>query len=168
MLVPFESLPSSSRVWVYQSDRTLTEAQKNIISQTLSSFCDNWMTHGTPMKASFDIRYDHFIIVAADEQFNAASGCSIDDSVRVFKALQEKLKINLLERNHVAFKLSDHHVEIVPLHLLKQKSREGFWNQNTLMFNNLITKKVQLEEAWIVHAGSSWLKRYLSKETAVS
>lgn len=168
MLIPFENLSASSRIWVYQAPEKLTAEEKTIISEALSSFCESWMTHGSPMKASFDIRHDRFIILAADETFHAASGCSIDDSVRVIKMLQEKAGIDLLDRNHVAFKITDQHIETMPIRLLKQRAGESHWNEKTLMFNNLIQTKSQLDQEWLVPAGQTWVKRYLSTETAVS
>ena len=38
MLVPFESLPDSSRVWIYQSNRSFTEEELVEIKQKLDEF----------------------------------------------------------------------------------------------------------------------------------
>ena len=78
MFVPFETLPIHTRVWVYQANRKISSSEKNIISTVLTSFTQEWQVHGQPMKASFHLYYDQFIVLAADEGFNAASGCSID------------------------------------------------------------------------------------------
>jgi hypothetical protein len=164
MFVPFESMSATSRVWIYQSGRKLSERDKTIISGHLKLFTEEWAAHGQPLKASFDIQYDQFIIVAADEGYNAASGCSIDASVRVMKEIEKELQLDLFNRDQVAFK-KESEVALVAVRELKQKYREGIWNEKTLTFNNLIDVKGKLAEGWIIPAGTTWLKRYMGSET---
>jgi len=120
--------------------------------------------HGSAMKASFDLLFDQFIILAADERANAASGCSIDDSVRTLKKLGEELNIYFFDRTQVAFK-NQQEVITIPISDLKKKFEERVWNNNSLMFNNLVSTKGELTQGWLVPAGSTWLKRYLPRET---
>jgi hypothetical protein len=164
MYVPFEELPGHARLWIYQSDKKFTPAAKNIISDTLRSFVEGWMVHGEPMQASFDIRFDQFILLAADENVNAASGCSIDSSVRVIRDIGESLGVDFFNRNNVAFRIKDETV-LLSLRELKQKSEEGYWSGETPMFNNLVGKKEDLQKGWLVPSRSTWLSRYLPKET---
>ena len=164
MYVPFESLPGTARLWIYQADKRFTTAGKNIISDTLRAFVEGWMVHGQPMQASFDIRYDQFVLLAADEDVNAASGCSIDSSVRVIRDLGESLSTDFFNRNNIAFRIKDETI-LLTLPELKRKSEEGYWKGETLMFNNLVTKKEDLQKSWLVSSGTTWLSRYLPKET---
>jgi hypothetical protein len=160
MFIPFKEISPNSRLWVYQSDRKLTSQEKTIIADNLKLFTEQWDTHGHPLKASFDIFYNQFIVLVADETDHAASGCSIDVSVRAIKAVEEKVGIRLFDRNKVVFK-TDNLVSVYTLAELKQKYLEGVWNESTLTFNNLITVKEQLDNEWIVPAGNTWLKRYV-------
>lgn len=114
------------------------------------------------MKTSFTILEDQFIVLAADENYNEASGCSIDSSVRVIRQLDQQFSLGLFDRTNVAFR-TNADVEIIPLNELGRALTEGSWNQNTLFFNNVIATKGQLESEWVVPAGKSWLKRYLPK-----
>ena len=164
MFVPFESISSSSRVWIYQADRKFSRQDITIISEQLKLFTEEWAAHGNPLKASFEVRYDHFILLAADEDYNAASGCSIDSSVHVIKEIERRLNVSLFDRNKVAFK-KDHGVELVAIHDLKRKFLEGAWNERTLVFNNVINTKGQLDNEWLAPAGSTWVKRYVPNET---
>lgn len=166
MFVPFETLPDNSRIWIYQSGRKFNSAELPIISNALSSFCDQWKVHGIPLRSSFDIRFDQFIILAADESSNAASGCSIDDSVRTIKFLAEKLEIDLFDRTRIAFS-KEGEIVTIPLDELRKKYREGFWESQTLVMNNLIATKRELSESWMIPAESSWLKRYLPDNAVV-
>lgn len=160
MFVSFESISPSSRIWIYQSNRKLSSQDKTAIANYLSSFTERWAAHGQPLKTSFDIRYDQFIILAVDENHHSPSGCSIDESVHVMKEIEQPLGISFFDRNLVAFKKDDS-VVLVALPDLKQKFAQGTWNEQTLTFNNLISIKGQLVTDWIVPAGNTWLKRYL-------
>lgn len=162
MFVPFDLLEDSARVWIYQSVRKFTETEKNAISQTLSSFTQQWAAHGSPLKTSFTILYEQFIVLAADENFNEASGCSIDSSVHVMKAMDEQYSLGLFDRTQVAF-LKSGIVVMMKLSELPGRLAENTWQQDTLTFNNLVTIKGELGTRWIVPAGETWLKRYLTK-----
>ena len=166
MFVPFEKIQTSSRIWIYQANRPFNSEEAKIISDALFTFTESWLVHGSPMQASFSLEYDQFVILAADEDANAASGCSIDDSVRTFKKLGQVLTIDFFDRSLVAFKKGEH-VFTVPSSELKTKLNEGAWNNDTLVFNNLVNTKQDLTQAWLVPAASSWLKRYLPKQTVV-
>ena|SRR5688572_21386465 len=161
MFVPFDSLPDHARIWIYQSERKITSDEKTIISEGLQAFTHQWTVHGQPMDASFVVLHDHFIILAANDQ---ASGCSIDSSVRAIKSLGDQLHIDFFNRNLIAFQKSNG-VTTVMLQDLKKKFEEGTWNQDSLVFNNLVNTKKELEKNWLITAGASWLKRYLPRET---
>jgi hypothetical protein len=162
MFAPFETLEDSARIWIYQSTRKFTESEKNTISETLSAFTHSWVAHGNPLKTSFAILQDQFIVLAADENFNEASGCSIDSSVRVIRQLDQQFSFGLFDRTKVAFSKAGE-IQMIPLNELPQALTEDRWNGNSMVFNNVIESKGQLETDWIIPAGQTWLKRYLGK-----
>lgn len=162
MFAPFETLADSARVWIYQSGRKFTETEKSTISDTLSAFTHSWVAHGNPLKTSFTILYDQFIVLAADEDFNEASGCSIDSSVRVIRQLDQQFSLGLFDRTRIAF-LKAEQIEMIPLNELPRALTERHWTQDSMFFNNVIGSKVQLKNEWIIPAGQGWLKRYLAK-----
>jgi hypothetical protein len=160
MYVPFNEMHPESRLWIYQSSKPLTEDQVKTVGEKLKTFCETWAAHGQPLRTSFDIRYNHFIILSADENHYGASGCSIDESVRTIKQIDSDHELDLFNRSLVAF-LIDGHVSIFSLTELKQKSASGTLKPDTLTFYNLVETKRQLEAGWLLPAGNSWLKRYL-------
>lgn len=161
MYVPFDSLEDSARVWIYQAGRKLTEPEINTISETLSTFTHQWVAHGNPLKTSFKIFHDQFIVLAADEAFEQASGCSIDGAVRTIQQIDNTFKLDLFDRTQVAF-LNDSVMVIKQSDLLKSLE-SGIWKHNTLTFNNVLVSKADLSTKWIVPAAETWLKRYLTK-----
>jgi hypothetical protein len=164
MFVPFESLNDQARIWIYQADKQLSAADKETISKTLSQFSTEWSAHGQPLRSSFLVEFDRFIILAADEQYNLPSGCSIDDSVHTIKALGQQLKIDFFDRKKIAFKDTSKDIFLLQVNELKQKHQDGIWNKDSLTFNNLITTKGKLTSQWILPAMETWLKRYLTEK----
>jgi hypothetical protein len=164
MYLPFNEISEKARIWIYQSDQEISPSQKEVIGNFLIEYCDTWQAHGQPLRASFDVRLDRFVIIAADESFNATSGCSVDDSVRAIKQVETLAGLNFFDRNQIGFK-NDKGVFLVSLSALKQKFAERIWNGETLAFNNLVSTKNQLDREWVVPAGKTWLKRYLPAES---
>ena len=167
MYIPFDQISLESRIWIYQSDRALTSSEENIISTKLQAFTDSWQVHAKNMEASFAILYRHFIVIAANENINAASGCSIDDSVRVVKSIGTHLSIDFFNRSNIAFSNPDG-VVLIPLDTLKQAHDIGKWNGHSLYFNNLIASVSDLKNAWLTPAHATWLSRYLPQQTLSS
>lgn len=162
MFASFDTLENSARIWIYQATRKFTESEKNTISDTLTTFTHSWVAHGNPLKTSFTILYDQFIVLAADENFNEASGCSIDSSVRVIWQLDEQFSLSLFDRTKIGF-LKGEQVEMIPLHELPRALTEGRWSSTSQFFNNVLETKAQLKNGWIIPANQSWLKRYLAQ-----
>ena len=161
MFVPFSSLPGSSRIWVYQASRTLTATEEQGISNALKSFCEQWSAHGQPLKSSFKIAYRYFIILCADENFQSASGCSIDGSVRILKHVQEESGIDFFDRRQVAI-LSGGEVQSYPQKSIKEMLSLGKLQPDDITFNNLIEKKGDLDDQWIVPLNKSWLAKLVN------
>ena len=55
MYIPYNELPNSARVWVYQADRTFTQEEIEVISARALLFIDQWTRHGEDLKGSFAI-----------------------------------------------------------------------------------------------------------------
>jgi hypothetical protein len=162
MFVPFDTLPGTSRLWIFQAEKKFTSEQLTIIHSQLELFTKQWAAHGQPLQASFQILEDRFIVLAVNESVHAASGCSIDSSVHAIKELGNLIHQDLFKRNLVSFKLGETIVTIA-LNELKDAFNKGIWNENTLTFNTLAGNKSQFENEWLVPAKSLWLKRYIGE-----
>lgn len=90
--------PATAKVWLYQSDRAFTSAEKITINQQLTAFIHEWAAHGTKLKASAELVGDFHVVLAVDESVYGASGCSIDASVRFIKSLGEQFGIDFFNR----------------------------------------------------------------------
>ena len=153
MYQSFDTLPDSSRIWIYQSNRSLDFGEVEAASAVLMNFCEAWKSHGTPVKASFQVFHNRFIVLAVDE--SAMGGCSIDSSVGVIRTLEDRFGITLLDRMQVAVRVEGL-IWTLPLREFKQQVASGELGPDTLLFNNLIETKGQLATAWEVPIKESW------------
>ena len=84
MLVNFNTLPETSRVWIYQANRSFTETEIEEIGSKLNIFIENWTAHGGDLYSGYEIKYKRFIIIGLNQNLNTATGCSIDASTHIF------------------------------------------------------------------------------------
>ncbi len=163
MYIPFEQLPSHSRIWVYQADRSFSLEEEKIIAETFAGFCAQWEAHGYPLSTSFKVELHQFIILSVDESSAGASGCSIDGSVRVLKELGNQINIDFFDRTKIAF-LIDGKVQAHPLNQLNGLFESGKLVASTQSFNNLVATKADWEMNWKTRVEKSWLIKYLPKD----
>ena len=162
MFLPFEKMPSYSRLWIYQSDRELTDSEVLAITNVLTNFIQNWQAHGNSLVSSFEIRYHRFIILSVNEELTKATGCSIDKSVELMKAIEDEFKISLFDRTKIAYYNEENNIEIAPLSKIKELVSEQKITSDTIIFDNLVQIKDQLDSEWQAKASNTWLKRYFA------
>lgn len=160
MYVPYNTLPENARIWIHQSNRAFTEEEQKLLEEKSHAFIDEWTRHGKALKASFTVVYRQFFVLAVDESFAEASGCSIDASVRFVQRMEALFSLDLLDKLNVAFRrgTSIHTVDLATfqeLAMSKQVSLE------TIVFNNMVTTKGDFETHWEVPAKNSWHRRFL-------
>lgn len=159
MYVPFENISDEARIWIYQSNRKLSEEEVNDITSKCQDFIENWNAHGTALEASFLIKYNRFIVFVVNQDMQAASGCSIDASVHFIQQLEKEYQIELLDKMNVTFKIGEH-IAYKPLIDFKKMAKEKAVTGNTIVFNNLVNTKSEFLEFWEVPASESWHSRF--------
>lgn len=157
---------SSSRVWLYQSSRLFFISEALEIEEMLNDFTDTWQSHGAKVKGYANLLFGQFIVLMADETQAGVSGCSTDSSVRLIKAIEERFKVDLFNRQNLAFIVKEK-IELLPLSQLKYAVENNFINGDTIYFNNLAETKDELMNQWMIPVKESWLaKRISAFETA--
>lgn len=155
------TMPPDARVWVYQSNSVLSDAEVIAIKSEGAHFISDWAAHGASLKASFDILYNRFIVIAVDEQQAMASGCSIDKSVKFVKELEHKFNLNLFDRMQVAYK-KEEEINVCSLSEFEKLAAQGLVNELTIVFNNMVTSKKLFDTQWQVPLKQSWQNRVLA------
>ena len=108
MYIPFENLPEESKIWIYQSNRKFSDEEFSEIETALQSFLENWEAHSVGLESSYQLKYNRFIILAVNQEVQAATGCSIDASVQFIQKLEQKYNVDLLDKMNVTFKNGEH------------------------------------------------------------
>ena len=160
MLVAFDTLPETSRVWIYQCSRGFSAEEVLDVKNELDAFVAEWTAHGSDLRAGYEIRYNRFIILALDQSLTTASGCSIDASVHFIQRLEKKFNVELLDKMNVSYKQGEF-VAYKPLLEFKKMAKEKAVSPNTIVFNNLVTNKGEYQEHWEVPASESWHGRFM-------
>ena len=159
MYVPFEDLPEESRVWIYQSSRKFSDEEITDIKNDLEAFLTNWSAHGSALEASYQIKYNRFIILSINQEFHPATGCSIDASVGFIQNLEQKYSVDLLDKMNVAFKQGEF-VTYKTLLEFKKLAKDKSVSENTIVFNNLVNTIIEFNESWEIPASESWHSRF--------
>jgi len=159
MVVDFKDLSQTSRLWIYQCNRSLTEIEQQEISNQLSEFLNSWTAHGSELQAGFEIKYKRFIIIGLDQHQNKATGCSIDASVRFIQNLETTYDIDLLDKLNVSYKQGDF-IAYKTLIDFKKMAKEKAVSPKTVVFNNLVQTKAEYLQFWEVPASESWHARF--------
>lgn len=160
MKVTFDSLSNDARIWIYQSNRAFEQEDLDLISNRLDTFVAGWQRHGKDLKASYKILHDHFIVLGVEEHYNPVSGCAIDASVHAIQELEQLLQLNLTNKMNVSFKDGDS-INIVSLADFQKYASQKKITGDTIVFNNMVATKIDLETKWEVSAKESWHQRYL-------
>ncbi|MCT4623046.1 MAG: ABC transporter ATPase [Schleiferiaceae bacterium] len=163
MYIPFEELSENSKIWIYQSGRKLTDDEVVKISEQLHTYTQTWQAHGADLRASYRVMYNHFVVLAVDEDANSATGCSIDDSVRAMQSIQKVVDVDLFDRLSITYKDHDGRVKLVSKKVFVEMLQTGELSKNTIVFNNMVTQLGEFEKNWEIPAHESWHSRLLPK-----
>jgi hypothetical protein len=152
-------MPSNSRIWIYQAPEILKKVHLDYINTFLANSIESWDSHGAPIKGSFKIFYDRILIIAADQSYNAPSGCSIDASGRWLKEINNAIGIDFFDRSLPYFD-ENHTLKYVPILEIKKYVTAGLILPDTYILNNQIQELNLLLNNWKIKAKESFLKRH--------
>ena len=157
-MTTYDSLPNSTRVWIYQAQQPFSETALQEIDQHLSNFATSWVSHNNALRAYAKVYHHQFIVLMVDESQAGASGCSIDKSVHFIQQLEQHYKVNLFDRMTFTYKEGDtiksaHRMDFTKLY------KEGKITDDTLVFDNLVNTKAAFDSQWVKPLKDSWHKR---------
>lgn len=155
------TIASTARVWIYMADRVFTKEEEILVEKATHDFTAQWAAHGKGLAADSSVKYGRFIILMVDESEYGASGCSIDSSVRFIKELGEQLQIDFFNRLLMAYKDENGNVQAIHQSKLSSLFANGIINEQTIVFNNLVITKGELDSNWETPLSESFYKRLI-------
>ena len=155
MFVSWKEMPEHARLWNYTSSRLLGEAEVAALAVACQQFCNEWAAHGSPLKASFQLEHACILRFAVDESAHAASGCSIDSSVKLVKEWEQKLNLSFFDRM-LSVPMLGSETRPYGLEELKQAYEAGNIDEETPIANTTAAQMVHLNHAPVLPLHRWW------------
>lgn len=160
-IVPFDSLPAESRVWVFASDRALDGDEARRLLEVADEFLARWKAHGEPLRAARQWTDDHFLIVGVDPTTANASGCSIDGLFRAIQALGSSMGARLVGGGRVFYRDERGVVHGVTREEFTKLAANGAVTAETSVFDTSITLAGEVRSGFEKAAGETWASKLL-------
>ena len=163
MNVALKELPDSSRIWIFQSSRLLGADEEKVLLDMTSHFLAQWTAHQQQLKAGCTIVDGLFLLIAVDEHYTGASGCSLDKLHHFVKDAGRQLSLDLLDRLNVAL-----HQEGAPgwrqirLHDLENMISKGEVSGLHKVADVSIQTLGDYRAGFIKRIQETWLSRYIT------
>ncbi|MDE0534773.1 ABC transporter ATPase [Tenacibaculum sp. L6] len=159
MFVEFNSLSEEAKVWVYPSSRKFYPQEIDELKEKLQSFVEAWKQDDADFKASFELKYDRFIVFSAEEDAQLTN-TDIDQQVAFILQLQQEYEVELLDKMNVCFKQGEF-IQYKDVKEFKTLLKKKSVSAKTVVFDNLVQTKGELENYWEVPITESWYNRFL-------
>jgi hypothetical protein len=156
-VVPFDSLPDASRVWVFGSDRPLAEAGTTVLLKRVDEYLANWKAHGEPLTVGSQLRDHRFLLIAVDQSTAGASGCSIDGLFRVLQGLEATVGASLVGGGRVFYRDGTGAVQSTSRSEVPVLARSGAIAKDTVVFDTSLTDLGAFRSGFEKRAKESWI-----------
>lgn len=156
-VVSFESLPDASRVWVFGSDRKLTEEGTATLLKGIEEHLSHWKAHGEPLTVGSQLRDDRFLVVAVDQSTAGATGCSIDGLFRVLQGLETKVGASLVGGGKVFYRDNHAEVQSTTRDQINGLMQSGAITRDTVVFDTSLTDLGAFRSGFEKPAKESWI-----------
>lgn len=155
MLVPFDSLPGTSRVYYYPSSRKFyTDELPGVISK-VEAFCQGL----AGSKIGYKMMYDRFIIFFVSDVTPLSIELN-DKLVEFVLNLEQDYEINLLDKVNVCFKQGEF-VQRKEIQEFKKLIKNRSVSRRTLVLDPMMNSKDEFLSNWEVPLSESWLAHLL-------
>jgi hypothetical protein len=153
-------LPDHARVWVFQADSFLSDADAEQLQREGNRFAASWKAHGKELGARFAVLCNLFAVMVVDESREGATGCSIDAFMRFMFQKQEEFGLSFTNRMCIAYMENDEIRLCKSCDLAKLKLNEKI-TPETLVFDNLVTTLGEFKQSRLKPASQTWLGAFL-------
>ncbi|MFY8021030.1 MAG: hypothetical protein ACOVP1_07530 [Bacteroidia bacterium] len=161
----FNNLPDYSRVWIYASNKKLSQEQSAEIQDLLEGFAKGWTSHQMQLNAAAAIIKSHFLVFMVDESSAEISGCGIDKSVQLVREIEQKTGLSFFNRLNIQLETNSGILVLNKQQLLEALD-SGLVTEDTPYFDNLVQNKKDLVENWMKPVKESWMWSKLKTLTA--
>lgn len=152
------NLSEEARLWIYGSSNEINESQIDFVRHNMDMFVEQWLSHKREVTGGWDLKYDRFFFMAADESVTDISGCSIDTIVHNLQFIEKETGLDIVNnQSKVFFRDSSDGIRCVTRAEFKQLSEQGDVSGETIVFDNTIQTVADLKAGkWELPLRSSW------------
>jgi hypothetical protein len=155
-----EKIKETSRIWVFTSGRKLSDQEADNVRLLARDFCLKWTAHKVALHAAASIIANTFLVISVDEEAHGASGCSIDAMHLFVRGIEKEFNTTFFDRLRVVFSLNES-LENYSLKEFEELFSRGIVNQDTLVYNTLVSNGRELAENFLISVRDSWLAKRL-------
>jgi hypothetical protein len=155
-LVSLDSLPDSSRIWVFGSDEPIAPASRDLLLAEVDGFLVQWNAHGEPLTCGRTLVDDRFLVIGVDQSTAGASGCSIDGLYRRLRALEPLIGTSLLSGGQVFYRDAAGHVRTADRARFTELGSLGTVTPETPVFDTAVETLGEWRERFEVPAKDGW------------
>jgi hypothetical protein len=157
-VVPFETLPDASRVWIFGSDRPLSEEATTALLKGIEAHLTEWKAHGEPLTVGSQLRDNRFLIIAVDQSTAGATGCSIDGLFRVLQGLESTVGASLVGGGRVFYRDGQAQVQSTTRDRIPELVQAGTITKDTVVFDTSLTDLGAFRAGFEKRAKESWIE----------
>ena len=154
MLVEFDSLPETSKIYIYPGSRKLYKEELPFVLEKLNELTDELSSSDL----FFDLKYDRFILVFISE----LTPLTLDqnDFLSSFIiSLGKELNMGFIDKVNVCFKQGIY-VQLKEIADFKKLIKNNGVSKKTIIFDNFINTKSEYEDNWESPAEYSWVSHF--------
>lgn len=159
MIVDYNKIPNWGKLWIFPSSRKFYPQEIAELKASIENFLNNWENEKIPLNCSYSLKYDRFIIISVDDSNTSLSLKAHDDLTAFILGLETKYNIVLLDKINVCYKQGEF-VQYKDLKEFKTLIKNKGVSKKTIVFDNMITTKEELDKDWEINIMDSWLNRF--------
>lgn len=156
MLVDFNKIPELAKVWIFPSSRKFYPQEIKGLQKRIEDFLREWKGPDNSINCAYNLKYNRFIIIAVDTTKKSLNLEAHDELTTFIQELEKSYEIVLLDRMNVCYKHGEF-VQYKDLKDFKKLIKNKGASKKTIVFNNLINTKEELEYDWEINIMDSWL-----------
>ncbi len=151
MLVDYNLLPETSKIYIYPSSRKFYKDEFPIINKRVEKYLNEFST----IDSFFGIKYQRFIVIIISDK-TPLSIDQIDILISFIQSLEKEFNLSLLDKVNICFKQGEY-VQLKEIPDFKKLIKNRGVSKKTIVFDNLINTKEEYENYWEMPAESSWV-----------
>lgn len=158
MIIEYSEVSDSAKVFIYPSSRKFYTTEIEELKEKIQQFLKTWSSNNTP-NISYQFLYNRFIVFFVDDEVPIENK-GIDSIVSFILELESAYKVSLLDKMNVCFKQGEY-VQYKELKDFKALLKNRALTEKSIVFDNLVTSKIDFENYWETTIADSWYSRFV-------